>query len=86
MSIKSKMDDIKNFDCDPGIYQVTLQAASYITGYNAYAEFRSPNQCNSVSSKGATPEEALDLLYNTLLLRFSKCPTCGAYRHLEENN
>ena len=40
---KRLLDNIKNFDCEPSIYDVFVKAAGHLDGYNAYANFRTYN-------------------------------------------
>ena len=83
MNVQELMNEIKNFDCEPGVFKVFLMASSVLDGFNAWADFRSTGTFSSVSSNGDSPEVALENLYVTLKNNFSRCPTCGQYTRKE---
>jgi hypothetical protein len=84
MEVQELLDKIKFFDCQPSVYNVSIQAADHFSGYRAYLSFRStdPLAVNGIDAHGDTPELALNKLLNDLNKRFGKCPHCGEYRHI----
>jgi hypothetical protein len=78
------MNEIKNMDCQPAVFNVWLSVASYRLGFRASVDFRAPRGSSGPSSidcHGDTPEEALTKLRDSLIASFGKCPVCGAYRN-----
>ena len=78
-SVKALLDAIKYFDCEPGVYNVHVVAASHRAGYEAYASFRTTSlpAADSVSARGETPEQALARLLAVLKAQWGRCPRCG---------
>jgi len=80
-SCRELLDEIRKFDCEPGVYRVSVMAWDHRLGYTATAEFRStvPNTIESIDAHGDTPEDALNKILLDLQQRFGKCPHCGHY-------
>jgi hypothetical protein len=77
------MTAIAQFDCEPGVFTVAVQAHDHMIGFDAYIQFRStvPGALASISSRGNSPFEALLILYRQLKEKYGPCPTCGQQRH-----
>jgi len=78
-SVKALMDAIKAFDCEPSVFNVSVQASDHRADYAAYVDFRTygKHAARGVSTNGESPEEALQSLFDVLKARWGRCPHCG---------
>ena len=63
-------------DIEPPVYNLNLSTCGHRAGFQATVSFRCSN-IRHLSTRGGTPEQALDELLTELLDRFGACPHCG---------
>lgn len=82
-SVKALMKAIASFDCEPGVFRVTVGASDHQSGFLATATFRTDSKPvpHALQTSGNSPEKALADLLACLQAYYSPCPTCGQYRH-----
>lgn len=85
MNIAQLMQKIVGFDCQPSVFRVSLDKSDHMSGFDAYAIFRSthPGSLSSITAHNDDPQVALETLLAQLEEKWGKCPHCGAYRHEE---
>jgi hypothetical protein len=76
------MKRIAEADTEPGVYRVSLVAASHSSGFNAVVEMRGNGQdgYGGFSHRADDPITALIGVEFSLLAQFGRCPECGHHK------
>lgn len=82
--IAELLNEIKNFDCNPAVFNVSLQAPAYLDCFVVTVVFRNPagsDGAHEFSVRNSNPMTALEITLGEMREKYGKCPNCNNYKN-----
>lgn len=83
--VKELMNQIKSFDCEPSVFEVSLSCPQYLDCFIVTVTFRDPKggrpSASTFTVRHEDPITALETTLTELKDKYGKCQHCGNYKN-----